>query len=470
MAHSKKYQLAVLSHQGMVRTNNEDAFSAVIPGMNRGYLMRESEFINLNETFDANKTFERIVFSVADGMGGTNAGEVASGIAVETINKVFLSSSPSFLTRDILFNAIIQANKDIITHGYQHPQSLGMGTTCVIAAVEKTHVHIAWVGDSRAYLYNPETGLTQLSKDHSLVQELVDMKQISAEAAFYHPDSNIITQSLGDPDRVVTPGFMSMEINDEDILLLCSDGLNSMLQDLKIAAILQENYDLDNLKIAEHLITAANDDGGQDNITVAVFRWKKGEDTDLQPESTGKESVPPLNPDVRGYPVNQLPNSRGPKPRKRRILQKLMLWLIGLLITAGLIWNQVRESARTEAKLQLEIFLRDSIQKAIADSLSRQLTADSIKLTQLRDSLDFRSLLRITSNSTNQNSAFLLNDQLKNAGFKTECSCDTQPYRVYIKLRTGTNVDSFRSVFIDKHRSLIDSFQLVPKNFEIIQK
>lgn len=210
---------------------------------------------------------------VADGMGGYQAGEVAARIAVETICTYFDRIARPVETTDHvrvhLLEAVTQANQAIVNHAELYPEVAGMGTTVVVAWLIDLQLHIAWVGDSRAYLLRPDHPLRQLTTDHSLVQELVDQGKITREQAFYHPESHLVTQSLGGDDRAISPDYVLTPLLPGDRILLCSDGLNSMLQDSEIEAVLLQHSEL--TAAGQTLIQRANEAGGADNITVCLL-------------------------------------------------------------------------------------------------------------------------------------------------------------------------------------------------------
>ena len=215
---------------------------------------------------------------VADGMGGANAGEVASSIAIETIQQKFDSLEieegiEDSEINDYLFQAIIEAHKAIVAASIDKPEHEGMGTTIVVAWVFSHKAFIGWVGDSRAYLYNKRNGLKLLTSDHSLVWELVEAGKLTPDEADVHPNSNIITQSLGDPDRLPQPGFTTCTLSPGDRLLLCSDGLNNMVNHKGIQKIVGGNAPL--AEACEQLIQSANSAGGADNITVLCLEVLK---------------------------------------------------------------------------------------------------------------------------------------------------------------------------------------------------
>ena len=210
---------------------------------------------------------------VADGMGGANAGEVASSIAINTVKEFFSNNCIKDIVTDgtkineLLHDAITTADKHIINKMSTDPETAGMGTTIVICWIVGEKAHIAWCGDSRCYVYNPAHGLKALTKDHSLVQEMVDSGQISHEEAISHPDSNIITRGLGDFDTNAVPDITTYDVQPNDMLLLCSDGLNGYCLDSDIESLMSSNYS-DVSQCCNQLMQLALDAGGYDNISI----------------------------------------------------------------------------------------------------------------------------------------------------------------------------------------------------------
>lgn len=213
---------------------------------------------------------------VADGMGGANAGEVASEIAITSLKESFQDSSVLASLKEegeihsFLTTCIDKANNAILRHLEIDPDSFGMGTTLVVAWVWNEKIHIAWCGDSRCYRFNPNNGLKRLTKDHSYVQELIDKKEIKEEDAINHPDSNLITRCLGDVDASSVPEIKTFDVNEGDLFLLCSDGLCGYCPDHIIEKLLYKFYK-DTEKCCNELVSLALDSGGYDNITVSVI-------------------------------------------------------------------------------------------------------------------------------------------------------------------------------------------------------
>jgi len=197
---------------------------------------------------------------VADGMGGHDLGEVASAIARDTVVEQYRAGNE-------LSECIRQAAAKIIDHSKSRPSNLPMGTTLVATTVKDHQYEVAWVGDSRVYLWNGS--LNQLTSDHSYVQELVDQGAISPEQAKTHPHRNVVTQALGvtEPESLRVD-MVKGDLLENHMLLLCSDGLTEEVDESQIEAILSQ--DMDAQEKVDHLILAALDHGGSDNVTVLL--------------------------------------------------------------------------------------------------------------------------------------------------------------------------------------------------------
>lgn len=216
---------------------------------------------------------------VADGMGGQNAGEVASAIAVQTVETLFSLEALSSIcldddnqVRQYLLNGIEKADARIKAHAHDHAETSGMGSTLVMAWILKGVAHVAWIGDSRAYAVMPSKGIARLTKDHSFVQGLVDKGQITEEEAMTHPNSNIITRSLGDMTQRARGDVVSYSLHNGEVILLCSDGLCGVCSDAVIGGIV-EDYVADLQQCKEQLTNAALRAGGSDNITIALAQY-----------------------------------------------------------------------------------------------------------------------------------------------------------------------------------------------------
>ncbi len=222
------------------------------------------------------------LFVVADGMGGAQAGEVASRIAVEAFEQELPGSgSPE----ERLAGCVQEANRRIYELSRAEHERAGMGTTLTAAYLGEADVAIAHVGDSRAYLFR-DGSLTRLTQDHSLVEELVRRGKLTEEQAAEHPQRSIITRALG-PEPTVEVDTWTYPVRAGDVLLLCSDGLTSMITEEHVAEILGSAPTLE--RAASELIREANEAGGRDNITVILFRVEEvgGDGTVDEPTAVG---------------------------------------------------------------------------------------------------------------------------------------------------------------------------------------
>lgn len=231
-------RIKALSHKGKIRDTNEDNY-----------------YINENINF----------FMVADGMGGHAAGEIASETAVS------LSSDFAFDLLDpikSLKKLINEINIKIMAKSQNNPEYTGMGTTISAALVKDDKLYYSNLGDSRIYLFNKKIGeLKKITKDHSLVAELLRKGKITEEEAFNHPRKNVVTQALGlDEELDLNTG--EIKISADDLILFCTDGLTDMIRNKKIKEIFTLNNNLD--KLAENLLNEALANGGSDNITFII--------------------------------------------------------------------------------------------------------------------------------------------------------------------------------------------------------
>lgn len=255
---------------GCVRTNNEDNFIINEDLSQSDWFLPQdtSQLITLGK--------DGCVLAVADGMGGLNAGEVASAIAIDTVKQTFLDAdlqkvakTPKSIEK-FMCDIVVKSDQAIKKHVKANPETKGMGTTLILIWVHDKMAHLVWCGDSRAYIYNDATGLTRFSKDHSYVQQLVDEGKLDEDLAFDHPESNIITRCLGDFQDRAKPDYKTYELCVGDVLLICSDGLCGLCRDEEILHIMQQtSTDLELCK--QTLIQEALDAGGYDNVTLALF-------------------------------------------------------------------------------------------------------------------------------------------------------------------------------------------------------
>ena len=206
------------------------------------------------------------LFVVADGMGGHNAGDYASRVAVETIVEQ-IADSPEHDPLRVFDMAIQAANARIRELAAESPELDGMGTTVVVASCADRCLFVANVGDSRLYVVN-RSGIRQITRDHSWVEEMVRRGGIGREEARNHPDKNIITRAVGAEDTIKADFFM-VRLEQNDRILMCTDGLTNMLEDEEIRMIMNGARDI--VEKAEALVKAANENGGKDNISVILI-------------------------------------------------------------------------------------------------------------------------------------------------------------------------------------------------------
>jgi len=290
------------------------------------------------------------LFAIADGMGGAQAGELASSLAAGAVREDEAAAGSG---ERRVAELIQEANRRVYERSSQDAAASGMGTTMTVAFVGDANVAFGHVGDSRAYLIR-DGKLEQLTEDHSLVAELVRSGKLSPEEAETHPQRSVITRALGtDPD--VDVDTFSIETAPGDLFMLCSDGLTSMVEDDVILQTIEKNRD--NLQTAaKALIRAANKGGGEDNITVVFFEI--GEDVGEPLEETAQypaltadgdgeldedtldefDRVPAL--DTMVVPPDEAEQVAQPRRRTRgRLIPALLLILVALAVVAVVIWT-----------------------------------------------------------------------------------------------------------------------------------
>lgn len=209
------------------------------------------------------------LFILCDGVGGHQAGDVASRMTTNYLGEKFEMIETAFTIETLqywMLEAIQEVNQFIYKESVEHAELVGMGTTLVMAASVDDHLVIAHVGDSRAYAYY-QSELTQITQDHSLVNELIRSGEITEEEGNHHPRRNVVTQSIGGTDTV-SAELNTVSLSEVEMLLLCSDGLSNMVSREDLTTLFNQHRSEDNF--GEMLITAANDAGGMDNITLVL--------------------------------------------------------------------------------------------------------------------------------------------------------------------------------------------------------
>ncbi len=253
------------------------------------------------------------VFAVADGLGGHNAGDVASRLAIEPIASLDrrLENVADDRVADALADAVLEANRAVYKRAQDDAKVRGMGTTLTAVAVSDGSAHLAHVGDSRCYLMR-NGGFSQLSSDHTLVARMVQEGKLTPEQAEVHPQRSILTRALG-AEPEVDVDSLEITLVPGDRLLLCSDGLSSVIGEERIRELLAGSEDLD--RACRLLIDEANAKGGPDNITVVVV------------EMTGTPSRVAAAP-PRRHPK---PPAERRKRRERRFPVRLAVWVVVVL-------------------------------------------------------------------------------------------------------------------------------------------
>jgi len=264
------------------------------------------------------------LFAVADGMGGAQAGEIASKLAATVLED---TDSGSLSGPERVASLIQEANRRVHERSNTDPATSGMGTTMTVALVESDGVVIGHVGDSRAYLVR-DGGIEQITEDHSLVNELVKTGRLSSGEAETHPQRSVITRAVGTDPDVDVDSFI-VDARAGDVFLLCSDGLTDMVSDDEILAAVQEHRN-DLKRLTKALVSAANRGGGEDNITVVAFAIGEEDTSDDTAEM----------PAITDANAPQAPNAEtSPAARAR-----LVLTMLGLLVVAValLVWGLLR--------------------------------------------------------------------------------------------------------------------------------
>ena len=300
---------------------------------------------------------------VADGMGGMNAGEVASAIAINTVTEYFhsdrLTEKEYKDTKSrirYMEEVVVAADAAIKADSTTNPDHEGMGSTIILAWLCGDEICLTWCGDSRAYLYRPSVGLYQVSKDHSYVQGLLDEGKINEIEAFDHPYGNIITRSLGDPEKKAKADSKSFKVYKGDIFMLCSDGLSGVLRDKKTYDK-GERIDTENLEdiISENrstmlgcrdaLFEAAERNGWYDNVTAILCEIIEGNEAPPKPTQDA-DGV------IQSSSVNSSKFGKSNIVISKKTLPYLIIGIMFLLGIAGiLIWKFTRpEPQRAESE------------------------------------------------------------------------------------------------------------------------
>ena len=397
-----KVKIFATSHVGLIRKNNEDSFYS--------NLALEGDPVPLDQYDKA------LVFMVADGMGGAKAGEVASMITKETFeeyssrfNEAKISCSQVCL---LLRELILECHDRIVKKSKQSKEYEGMGTTVVAAAIYFNKLFIAWCGDSRAYGItkrqdNPQ--IHQLNYDHSVVMEWVRDGQLTMEEAKVHPMSNLITQSLGSPQEMPNPEIKIFDIRQGDRILLCSDGLNTMVEDEEILQLVLQHKTLK--KSSEELIKKALENGGKDNVTVLEIEleeiveipdyfmdFSKSREASREPEflkssKKSKNTIITVHSDdpSASFSINL---DEKKKSRTQTSQWVIAIMCLALLLTMGYIFinnskfNPSVENTEKLSKVGVNSFFDEKVNAIINDSRRARLSSAALdSLFTLKDKI-----------------------------------------------------------------------------------
>jgi len=260
-----------ISDTGRVRKSNEDHF--VIVELARTMHVHGT---NIHQALAQYSHHRGHIFIVADGMGGHRAGEVASALTVVTIEGFLLNTLNRFTNLEVseeqgvmqeFKSAVLQADARVFEEAGRHPELFGMGTTLTMAFAVDWRLYLAHAGDSRAYLFS-KNELHQMTQDHTLVAEMVRQGMLTPTEASRHPSRHVVTNILGGIEPGVRVELHRLDLEPDDMLLMCSDGLTEMVSEERIAAVIREEKEPQ--KICERLVAEANQNGGKDNVTVVV--------------------------------------------------------------------------------------------------------------------------------------------------------------------------------------------------------
>lgn len=313
-----------------------------------------------------------MLMAVADGMGGMNAGEIASQIAIDTVKAAFNKESLSEAViatpqsrQKYLESVIKQADKNIKIEARKDHSKEGMGSTIILAWLFNNELTLSWCGDSRAYIFNDKSGIRLISQDHSYVQELVNKGLLTYDQTFDHPQNNIITRSLGDPTKDAKPESKTLNVGKGDIILLCSDGLSGVLRDRKTydcnGQLLPEENIEDIIRAhtssmkecREALWVAAERGGWYDNVTAILCQITEG------PESLWATT-----------PISNSTNKSGNRGKSALLFSCIGFLVIVAIAAAFYLGRSSGSNSIKEATLTDSIFSEESDNISTKDSLS----------------------------------------------------------------------------------------------------
>lgn len=266
-----KISFTSLCDKGLARERNEDccAFCSDLTSSRQWQTVGHTDYLTIGSL--------GCVGIVADGMGGLHAGDVASALALKSLQEGFLSAdyttiekNPEQSIPEFLREQIANANAAIEEYALSHFEVSGLGTTIVVVWIYSDRAYIVWCGDSRCYQFTPTRGLLQLTTDHSYVQSLIDQHQLTVDQAFGHPENNVVSRCLGDADVSHLPEVISVPLKPNTTLLLSTDGLHGYIRDREIASHLLTHFS-NPQSCADQLLQSSLSMGGLDNITIMIL-------------------------------------------------------------------------------------------------------------------------------------------------------------------------------------------------------
>lgn len=365
------FKIAAKTDVGLVRTNNEDNLCVISNLDVEGSTWMNNEVCQLGN--------KGVLLVVADGMGGMNAGEVASEIAVSYIKERFTHEiDNSVLKSDnsifrFMNDTIVRADSRIKSEGKHRPETKGMGTTVVIAWLYNGRLYVSWCGDSRAYIYNPSIGLYQISKDHSYVQDLVDKGIVKPEDAFDFPESNVITRCLShssmkaEPENIDEPYI----VNEGDIIMLCTDGLSGMIRDNETAAVIAEHTD-NMSECADSLIEAAKMASGADNITVCLCQILSVTNKMNRTDTADIDLKAMEQPTMNGIPLPLTSRKKDRSGVSRKVIAILITIIIILLVALGFLLNSIKSQSNSTTPTNTKIVEKNQEQQKELERLKQK--------------------------------------------------------------------------------------------------
>ncbi len=330
-----------ITDRGRTRDHNEDTFLVAD--------LATPDAVRVTRREEYEVAPQGVIFLVADGMGGAAAGEVASDMAAESIHRYLVDvwrtdsefTPERFAER--LRGAVELANVEIHNYAREHPELRGMGTTATLAGVWRDRLYLAQIGDSRAYLVR-DGEARQLTRDQSLTQRLVEVGELTEEQAEASERRNIILQALG-PDALVKVDLSWQSLQQDDLLVICSDGLSTVVRRDDISQVARDSADIET--VCRRLVDMANERGGPDNITVIVVRFEGDGLPAALPEPPGYHEVPsasrPALQSTLAMPAVPAPAPAAttvgtlPAPRRGAPSGKVLFWLavvMGILALA----------------------------------------------------------------------------------------------------------------------------------------